>query len=633
MSLEPSLGPSSRQTDHDDVSDASDASGHRRPVGVAHDLTFLATVPSALLLLFHAARYFPFLADDALISLRYADRLVDGHGLTWTDGERVEGYSNLTWVLATALLHLFGVDLVVAARLLAAAGLLGTLWCVVAWERGAGQRGLLAGALASTAAALTGTCAVWLVGGLEQPLVVLLLSLALLSCRAALEHSPNGEATSRTALLRAPSIYLALLCLSRPDGALLSAAVIAAAFLTQGLHRESARACARLAWPSGAAIVAQLGFRLVYYDDWLPNTARAKLSLSSERVASGLSYLWHGAEFLWPLCVVAVVSTLLARAFARSLLLVWLPLVAWLVYLVFIGGDFFPGRRLLLPVVVLLAFLIASGIGAVLRSWSRPMLALVPCALVLAIQVPLTWFDHENTNALLAAPWAANDRVIGRLFKKAFGKAQPLLAVDGAGALPFFSELPALDILGLNDRYLARHPPPDFGKAMVGHELGDGDYVYRRHPDLLVICLSGTPPGACFRPDRELLQRADFKREYQLLRFRGRDPYPFDANVFVRREGKVGMSWRGDQLHVPGFLLAGDVGVAALDAQGRLGAELPTSVTTQLVLPADCAGCSVQVESTPTVRAELADARTLRVTSSAPTHVRQVLLTRSQRAP
>jgi hypothetical protein len=583
-------------------------------------LTFLASVPAGLLLLFHAARYFPFLADDALISLRYADRLVDGHGLTWTDGDRVEGYSNLTWILATAFLHVFGVDLVVASRLLAAACLLGTLACVVAWERAAGERGLLAGALASSAAALTGTCAVWLVGGLEQPLVVLLLSLALLSCRAALDGS-RGRA----------STYLALLCLSRPDGALLSATVIAAFGLAAGLHRESLRACARLAWPSALAIVAQLSFRLLYYHDWIPNTARAKLSFTSERVHNGLLYLWHGAEFLWPLCVVAVVSTLLART--RRLLLVWLPLVAWLAYLVMIGGDFFPGRRLMLPVVVLLALAIASGVAGILRTWARPMLALVPCIALLAVQVPLTWFDPENTNALLAAPWAANDRVIGRLFKKAFGKAQPLLAVDGAGSLPFFSELPALDILGLNDRYLALHPPPDFGRAMVGHELGDGDYVYRRRPDLLVICLSGTPPGACFRPDRELMRRPEFKREYQLLRFRGRDPYPFDTNVFVRREGKVGMSTRGNQLFVPGFFLAGELGVAALDAQGRLGAELPANVTTQLVLPADCSASSLQVAATPPVHAELVDARTLRVTTSAPTHVRQVIATLVSRAP
>ena len=45
-------------------------------------LYVLAATPPALLLLFHAGRYYPFIADDALISLRYARRLVEGQGLT-----------------------------------------------------------------------------------------------------------------------------------------------------------------------------------------------------------------------------------------------------------------------------------------------------------------------------------------------------------------------------------------------------------------------------------------------------------------------------------------------------------------------------------------------------------------------
>lgn len=50
----------------------------------------------------HAWRYLPIFDDDAFISLRYADRLLNGHGLTWTDGQRVEGYSNILWILLIA---------------------------------------------------------------------------------------------------------------------------------------------------------------------------------------------------------------------------------------------------------------------------------------------------------------------------------------------------------------------------------------------------------------------------------------------------------------------------------------------------------------------------------------------------
>ena len=43
--------------------------------------------------------FLPFIADDALISLRYSERAAQGLGLTWTTGERTEGYTNLLWVL------------------------------------------------------------------------------------------------------------------------------------------------------------------------------------------------------------------------------------------------------------------------------------------------------------------------------------------------------------------------------------------------------------------------------------------------------------------------------------------------------------------------------------------------------
>ena len=49
------------------------------------------------------------LFDDALISMRYARNLVEGHGLVWNPGgPPVEGYTNLLWTLWMAVLHLPG---------------------------------------------------------------------------------------------------------------------------------------------------------------------------------------------------------------------------------------------------------------------------------------------------------------------------------------------------------------------------------------------------------------------------------------------------------------------------------------------------------------------------------------------
>ena len=81
-------------------------------------------VPFTVLLVWHARHYLPFISDDALISLRYADRLIRGQGLTWTDGPPVEGYSNLLWILLVAAPGLVGVDLIDAARVIGIAATL-----------------------------------------------------------------------------------------------------------------------------------------------------------------------------------------------------------------------------------------------------------------------------------------------------------------------------------------------------------------------------------------------------------------------------------------------------------------------------------------------------------------------------
>ncbi|MDD9947529.1 MAG: hypothetical protein OXU20_41195 [Myxococcales bacterium] len=59
--------------------------------------------------------------DDAYISLCYARNLVEGHGLVWNVGERVEGFSNLPWTL------LFAASLAAGASAESAAHVLSTL--------------------------------------------------------------------------------------------------------------------------------------------------------------------------------------------------------------------------------------------------------------------------------------------------------------------------------------------------------------------------------------------------------------------------------------------------------------------------------------------------------------------------
>ncbi|MBU2462356.1 hypothetical protein KKH65_05735, partial [bacterium] len=49
--------------------------------------------------IFHAYHFRFFIMDDAFTSFRYAQNLVDGHGIVYNPGERVEGYTNFLWTL------------------------------------------------------------------------------------------------------------------------------------------------------------------------------------------------------------------------------------------------------------------------------------------------------------------------------------------------------------------------------------------------------------------------------------------------------------------------------------------------------------------------------------------------------
>jgi len=541
---------------------------------------FVAVVCLGALAL-HAHRYYPFIADDALISLRYAERLLDGQGLTWTDGERVEGYSNLLWILCCALLGLFGIDLIDAARIIGFAGMGAAILAGLHRHRPVSNgtvdpRLLLPALAAGLGMALTGSFAVWSVGGLEQGLLAGLLAWAVILTLPLLEADADSASAAR---VLAPGALYGLLCWTRPDGPLFAACACAGILALGRFRRPALRRALLLGLIPLVMTLAQESFRLLYYGDWLPNTAYSKVALTAERLRGGLRYLRHGLWPLTPLIVpglLAVPAAFLWKVHRRQVFLLALLALAWTSYVLIIGGDIFPGRRHLVPVVLLLA-LLSGELWHQLAVRCRGLRLLAVAALLalsLATLGSMQWKGDPDHIRALQEHFEWHGSVVGRLLKRAFEEQQPLLAVATAGTLPYFSGLPSLDMLGLNDRYLAHHPPPDLGRGRIGHELGDGRYVLSRNPDLVIFCgPKGRENRGCSRSGRELRQMAEFVDRYRLIRFVGRDPYHFESQIWVRIESpKIGIRRQSRRVVIPGYLLGDQAGVRAeLDEQGRIG--------------------------------------------------------------
>ena len=307
-------------------------------------LAFAAALPWLALLAWLAETAW-FLTDDAFISFRYARNLLEGNGLVFNPGERVEGYSNFLWVLELAALWgAFGLRPEHAAPWLSVAFTVGTLAAMIWWTArlpAPRQRGLVAwmalGLLCGSA-----TFAVWTSGGGLETRQFTFFAVLAVACLA------PGRASR--GLLAAASLSLAAASLTRPEGPLLAACC----FAWYGVQRrvDTGRwlgmewAC--LVAPCAAAVAAHYLFRFGYYGEWLPNTYYAKFVRPWYDM--GLRYLAAagletGLYLLLPLAGCALVAGWRRR---RSLAHA-LPLLCvgtHMVYVARLGGDHFEWRPL-----------------------------------------------------------------------------------------------------------------------------------------------------------------------------------------------------------------------------------------------------------------------------------------------
>jgi hypothetical protein len=564
----------------------------------------LAAVGIAVLLL-HGYTYWRawFFADDGFISLRYSERLALGQGLTWTDGERVEGYSNLLWVLLLAGARFLTPDLVTAARILGGVSSAAVIAAVVWTYRPRGWRWILPPLFAVALIALAQPLAAWSGYGLEQPLLAAGLAWAMAET---LPLVGKGMPVPRRAL--AAGVPLAVVVLTRSDGAFFVATYALGLMLAHRLRWRSIVVAAYLVAVPFACWLAQLAFRLAYYGEWVPNTAHAKVAFKQERIDWGIRYLtlddWHlGPPAI--LFAVALLALLLPRAPRGRLVLLLTPCLAWAGYLVLIGGDNNPGGRHLVPLVVLGAFVGAELLGyAAHNRWTHAIGVLAAVAVVarlVALQP-----DLEPRLTTTRRIWMEDGVWTGTLLRRAFESRQPLVAVDAAGALPYYSRLPCLDMLGLSDRWIATHPPPDFGTGWVGHELGDGRYVMRRAPDLVVFSNHVGWHRGAWRSGHEMYAMPEFHRRYRMTTLEAADGT--DIVLFVKLDGRVGLTRAAGRVEIPGYLFTERGVVSQLDSQDRLSLVLGAGQRASVSIPLEPGRWSVDIDGHGSVTLSAVDA-------------------------
>lgn len=460
-----------------------------------------------------------FIQDDAYISFRYARNLAAGNGMVWNigDDQPVQGYTNFLWTALMALPIGWGISIEECIKVLGVA--IGLLTIISAYRFATDlfkskRKALVPALLLSTNYSFLAYCT----GGLETQLVALLATTCwYIAFRAVNQKSEDNLDRSKGICSQQASILLisfvaGLAFLTRPDSVLISVPCIA--YTITALFRDKDvrywNILPPLTLPFAAILAAKLSFSYFYYGSILPNTFYIKAdSFSLINLKLGSLYLMQFLVFYGfiPIALLLIYKVLNAHHAVNPRkieLIYWFlgsTVLLTCLYSLRVGGDFME-FRFLVPIMPIFFILL-----------SKLILGLAP-EYAVAILIGLPFFSAVNFIFSLPRLYGVesirqlNDHIyhpsenwigIGKSLHSIFPDSPKdvTIGITPAGVIPFYSGLKSIDLLGLNDRHIARDGVVISSRP--GHTRGPRlDYLYRSNINLLIGHPQVRPVGTPF---------------------------------------------------------------------------------------------------------------------------------------
>ncbi len=449
---------------------------------------------------------FPLAADDAFISLRYAENVAAGLGPVFNAGERAEGYTCPGWVLLLAVAVRVGLDGMTTAKVLAGLFAAATCALVAASHRFTEAISPPAAALAAVLLATSVAFVQWGACAMEGPLFAGLVWLLTLLYLRLLERPSRG-------LVVGTAVVGALVALTRING-LLFVAVLGLHRLWVDLRRPPAKPGTSIGLLATFLLIygSYFAWRWTYYGYALPLTFHAKVGGSVDQLERGLRYV--GAASLTSVAVVLPGLVSLARR-GSGLERVGVEVGALLVvchaaFVLLVGGDHFPAHRFFTVLMPPLCVLAATAVTKLQPGWGRNGVA----TLLVAVNVGSFAYAVGGERVTPKIQWVAKQGQVVGAFFDANAPDDSVIATNAAGAVAYRSRRRVIDTLGLNDVVIAHTVIDTMGQGLAGHEKGNGAYVFERRPDYVLF---GTVRGRrkpLYVGDRQLFEARGFRREY-----------------------------------------------------------------------------------------------------------------------
>ena len=466
-----------------------------------------------------------FTQDDAFISFRYVKNFVNGEGLVFNPGERVEGYTNFFWILLLSFFVKLGFDVIITSKIL---GLLGGASIIVLTylfscryikEKYWYLRFIAPAFLVSNSA-----FAYWSISGLETSFFALMV---LLSFWVYLYRK------------KLTIVFLVLSSLIRPEGILIFLIFL---FYKLFMEKDSLKECGIYLAGFTLLLLPHFVFRYFYYHDLLPNPFYAKVGLSWESIQDGIKYFWLFLRHYGFWGILYLIPVYLYKRSDNQLRLFALIIFVYTLYIIGVGGDVLKLHRFFVPLLPLIYLFSGKVIGDLyLKLKGRFSLRMVLILLaILAVGVtfagPRKWVLRVRS---LEQGLVYKMKFIAENLRAHLG-TDLTLAVSTIGSISYHSpDSRVIDMLGLTDKEISHHPDYIPGIPSSWKEKKyNAAYVLSQDPDCIIFSTDYKPSAPA---ERALFLYSKFRQNYYsfLLPTGGNSISIFRRKGFYKKENRI----------------------------------------------------------------------------------------------
>ena len=491
--------------------------------------------------------------DDTFISLRYVKNFVSGNGLVFNPNEKVEGYTNLLWVIILSGTAILQIDPVSASQYLSvSSGIIAVIFLykiilVMLKKSDPSHVNKLfnfVGLMPVFLMVFTGAFVYWAVSGMESNLFMALILGAIYYY-----FKYNSFQEQQTKINYATSIFLALASLTRPEGILIAFLLFAYKISYPAIRYKKNIFTKTFVLELSVYVLpvfCHFLFRYLYYGYLLPNTFYAKANFDMSGLTAGLNYLlsFITSYLLYGAVVLIIIFSLHYKKLNYEVILLFLILIVYSAYVVFIGGDVLAQHRFWLPVLPILYILFIIALIEIINLTKSKY-----TVFILLIVIGVGCFNYITNRDEMKRISDREIKLVERM-KLTAEKLNELeiarnrkltIATSTIGALSYYVDADVIDMLGLTDSYIAHNPQfidqiSNDPTIPWKEKRFNVSYVLKRNPDYILFSTVVRPSAFA---ERALFTTNEFFQNYFVRFF----PLSYgDMLFFFQRKNNYQMS-------------------------------------------------------------------------------------------